>query len=130
MTLGEIADLLIRDYGVYNASNLDCGRVNHAGDANPLTGIGSIINVSSNNPNGRLEGSNLAIFATAVPEPSTWLLICFGVGRGARSQQAISGALVKRLVRVRRLPHLALVENQWMTFAHATAARARQRRIL
>ena len=82
MTLGEIADLLVSDYGVYNALNLDGGGSTTLAMENPLTGIGSIINVSSDNPNGRSEGSNLAIFATAVPEPSTWLLIVTALSAG------------------------------------------------
>ena len=82
MTLGEIADLLIKDYGVYNALNLDGGGSTTLAMRNPLTGVGSIINVSSDNPNGRLEGSNLAIFAAPVPEPSTWLLIVTGLSAG------------------------------------------------
>lgn len=87
MTVGEIADLLIRDYGVYNALNLDGGGSTTLAMQNPSTGLGSIINVSSDNPNGRSEGSNLAIFATAVPEPSTWILLLAG----------LSGALIVRI---------------------------------
>ncbi len=82
MTLAEIADLLISDYGVYNALNLDGGGSTTLAMQNPLTGIGGIVNVSSDNPNGRSEGSNLAIFATAVPEPSSWALILVGLSVG------------------------------------------------
>ena len=46
---------------------------------NPATGIGRIVNVSWDNPNGRSEGSNLAIFATAVPEVSSWILVGAGL---------------------------------------------------
>lgn len=80
MTVGEIADLLIRDYGVYNALNLDGGGSTTMAMQNPITGIGSIINVSSDNPNGRSEGSNLAVFSTAVPESSSAALIVVGLG--------------------------------------------------
>src|SRR5882757_154252 len=55
MTLGEIADLLISQYGVYNALNLDGGGSTTLAMQNPITGIGGIINVSSDNPNGRAE---------------------------------------------------------------------------
>jgi hypothetical protein len=41
----------------------------------PATGLGRFVNASSDNPNGRLEGSNLAVFALAVPEP-----VSFGYG--------------------------------------------------
>jgi Phosphodiester glycosidase len=79
MTVGEIADLLIQDYGVYNALNLDGGGSTTMAMQNPTTGIGGIINVSSDNPNGRAEGSNLAIFATPVPEPSSIAFTCLGL---------------------------------------------------
>ena len=35
----------------------------------PATGLGRFVNTSSDNPNGRLEGSNLAVFAISVLEP-------------------------------------------------------------
>ena len=63
MKVGEVADLLIRDYGVYNALNLDGGGSTTLAMENPNTHIGAIVNVSSDNPNGRSVGSNLAVFA-------------------------------------------------------------------
>lgn len=63
MKVGEVADLLIRDYDVYNALNLDGGGSTTMAMENPVTHIAGIINVSSDNPNGRLVGSNLAVFA-------------------------------------------------------------------
>jgi hypothetical protein len=74
MNLGEVANLLISDYGVYNALNLDGGGSTTMAFEDPLTGRGRIFNVSSDNPSGRAEGSNLAVFATSIPEPSTWVL--------------------------------------------------------
>jgi exopolysaccharide biosynthesis protein len=74
MTLPEIANLLVSDYGVYNALNLDGGGSTSMAMQNPGTGVGSLINVSSDNPAGRAEGSNLAIFATPVPEPTGTLM--------------------------------------------------------
>jgi phosphodiester glycosidase len=71
MTLGEIATLLIQDYGVYNALNLDGGGSTSMAIQDAATGTGRFVNVSSDNPNGRAEGSNLAVFAIAVPEPTS-----------------------------------------------------------
>ena len=75
MTVGEVADLLINDYGVYNALNLDGGGSTTMAMQNPVTGIDSIINVSSDNPSGRAVGSNLVVFAAAVPEPASFALV-------------------------------------------------------
>ncbi len=63
MRVGEVADLLIRDYKVYNALNLDGGGSTTMAMENPVTHVGAIVNVSSDNPNGRAVGSNLAVFA-------------------------------------------------------------------
>jgi hypothetical protein len=79
MTVGEIADMLIQDYGVYNALNLDGGGSTTMAMQDPATGLGRIVNVSSDNPNGRAEGSNLAVFATPVPEVSSLLLVGLGL---------------------------------------------------
>jgi exopolysaccharide biosynthesis protein len=67
MRVGEVADLLIGDYGVYNALNLDGGGSTTLAMDNPVTHTGVVANVSSDNPNGRSVGSNLAVFA-ATPE--------------------------------------------------------------
>jgi len=74
MKVGEISDLLIRDYRVYNALNLDGGGSTTLAMENPVTHVGEIVNVSSDNPNGRSVGSNLAVFAasaTALPAAAT-----------------------------------------------------------
>jgi len=75
MAVGEIADLLINDYGVYNALNLDGGGSTSMAMQNPITGIGGLINVSSDSPGGRAVASNLAVFATPVPEPANFGLV-------------------------------------------------------
>jgi exopolysaccharide biosynthesis protein len=75
MTLPEVANLLISDYGVYNALNLDGGGSTSMAMQDPVTGIGRFINVSSDNPSGRAEGSNLAIFASDAPEPAGMLVV-------------------------------------------------------
>jgi len=65
MSVGEVADLLMRDYGVFNALSLDGGGSTTLALQNPITLAGAIVNVSSDNPAGRSVGSNLAVFATA-----------------------------------------------------------------
>ena len=57
MAVGEVADVLIQDYGVYQALNLD------GGGSTTLAIDGAIVNVSSDNPKGRSVGSSLAVFA-------------------------------------------------------------------
>ncbi len=63
MTVDEMADLLIRDYHVYNALNLDGGGSTSMALQDPVTHVGHLVNASSDNPSGRATGSNLAIFA-------------------------------------------------------------------
>ena len=66
MKVGEVADLLLRDYDVYNALNLDGGGSTTMAMENPVTHVGAIVNVSSDNPSGRSVGSNLAVFASGI----------------------------------------------------------------
>ncbi len=63
MSLGEVADMLIRDYGVDNALSLDGGGSTTLAMENPVSHARSIVNVSSDNPSGRAVASNLAVFA-------------------------------------------------------------------
>ena len=63
ITCGEVADLLVGDYGVYNALNLDGGGSTTLAIEDPKTHVGRVMNVPSGNPNGRAVGSNLAVFA-------------------------------------------------------------------
>ena len=65
LSVGEVADLLINDYGVYNALNLDGGGSTTLAMEHPLTHARAIVNVSSDNPNGRTVASSLAVFAPA-----------------------------------------------------------------
>lgn len=60
---GEVADILIRDYAVANALNLDGGGSTTLAMETPATHSGSIVNVSDDSPAGRSVGSNLAVFA-------------------------------------------------------------------
>ena len=63
MTVSEVADLLINDYRVANALNLDGGGSTTLVMQDPVTRAGRIVNVSSDSPHGRAVGSNLAVFA-------------------------------------------------------------------
>lgn len=62
MKVSEVAEMLVRDYGVYQALNLD------GGGSTTLAMGDAIVNVSSDNPKGRRVASNLAVFAEAVRE--------------------------------------------------------------
>jgi hypothetical protein len=63
MRVGEVADVLIRDYGVWNALNLDGGGSTSLAMEDPATGTAALVNTSSDNPAGRAVGSSLAVFA-------------------------------------------------------------------
>jgi len=63
MRLDEVARLLIADYGVWDALNLDGGGSTSMAMADPSTGTAAIVNTSSDNPAGRSVGSSLAVFA-------------------------------------------------------------------
>src|SRR5262245_23377882 len=72
LSVGEVADILIDDYGVYNALNLDGGGSTTLAMEHPITHVRSIVNGSSDNPNGRAVASSLAVFAAAdTVAPST-----------------------------------------------------------
>lgn len=66
MRVGEVADLLMTDYGVWNALNLDGGGSTSMAMEDPLTHTRALINASSDRDNpsaGRSVGSSFAIFA-------------------------------------------------------------------
>jgi hypothetical protein len=69
MKVSEVADLLIRDYNVCNALNMDGGGSTSLAMVDPATGIGALVNSSSDNPNGRANASGLAVFAAIDTEP-------------------------------------------------------------
>jgi len=69
MRVSEVADLLIRDYNVCNALNMDGGGSTSLAMVDPVTGIGALVNSSSDNPNGRANASGLAVFAAKDTEP-------------------------------------------------------------
>ena len=67
MQVGEVADILLRDYGVWNALNLDGGGSTSMALEDPVTHVRSLVNASSDNPAGRSVGSSLAVFARPNP---------------------------------------------------------------
>ena len=67
MNVGDVADVLLRDYGVWEALNLDGGGSTTMALEDPVTHEPSVVNTSSDNPAGRLVGSSLAVFARPRP---------------------------------------------------------------
>jgi hypothetical protein len=63
MRVGEVAALLVKDYGVWDALNLDGGGSTSLAMADPATGAARLLNTSSDNPAGRTVASSLAVFA-------------------------------------------------------------------
>jgi exopolysaccharide biosynthesis protein len=62
MRLSEVANLLIRDFDVFDALNLDGGGSTTMAMEDPLRGS-IIVNASSDNPLGRVVATSLAVFA-------------------------------------------------------------------
>lgn len=70
MPVGEVADMLIRDYGVHNALNLDGGGSTTLAMQDPATGVRAVINQPSDrSPGGRIVASSLAVFALPARSP-------------------------------------------------------------
>ena len=63
MRLSEVANVLIRDFSVFDALNLDGGGSTTMAMEDPVTGARSIVNASSDNPQGRNVATSLAVFA-------------------------------------------------------------------
>jgi exopolysaccharide biosynthesis protein len=110
MNLGEVADLLLSDYGVYNALNLDGGGSTTMAMQDSMTRVGRIVNVSSDNPGGRAVGSNLAVFATASS----------GVSYPRKSNRLVRGTLARAENAASRLNLVSL-----RSIAAATASASR-----
>jgi hypothetical protein len=73
MSVGEVADVLIDDYGAWDALNLDGGGSTTLAMEHPVTHVRAVVNVSADNPAGRPVGSSLSVFAAvdATPPPTT-----------------------------------------------------------
>lgn len=63
MGLEGVARMLIDDYGVWDALNLDGGGSTSMALTDPVTGQASLVNSSSDNPAGRVVATSLAVFA-------------------------------------------------------------------
>jgi hypothetical protein len=72
MTVAEMAELLRRDYGIYDALNLDGGGSTTLAMADLRTGRGAVINAATGGP--RVVGSSLAFFAAPAGEAPAWPL--------------------------------------------------------
>jgi hypothetical protein len=70
LTATQVADILINDYKVYNALNLDGGGSTTMVLRDPGTHVARVINNSSDAPGGRATGSNLAVFARPIFRPA------------------------------------------------------------
>ena len=66
---GEVADLLINDYNVWNALNLDGGGSTTMAVEDPVTHVRKLVNVPADNP-PRQEATNFAVYSDAV-DPTT-----------------------------------------------------------
>lgn len=78
MTVSELTDYaLAGGFGVHNLINLDGGGSTTLAMKDPVTGVDSVVNASSGGP--RFVGASLAVFASPVPEPGTWMLCLAGV---------------------------------------------------
>ena len=67
MTVRELATLLVRDYGVWQALNLDGGGSTSMVLTDPVTGEPRVLTTSADGPAGRSVASSLLVFAQKVP---------------------------------------------------------------
>ena len=67
MTVRELAELLVRDYGVWQALNLDGGGSASMVVVDPVTREPRLLSVSADGPSGRAVGSSLLVFAGTTP---------------------------------------------------------------
>jgi hypothetical protein len=63
MRLSDVANVLIREFAVFDALNLEGGGSTTMAMEDPVTGKPSIVNTSSDNPQGRVVATSLAVFA-------------------------------------------------------------------
>ena len=67
LPVGDIARRMVRDYGVWNALNLDGGGSSTMAWRDPATGEYGLLNTSSDTPAGRRVATSLAVFARPRP---------------------------------------------------------------
>jgi hypothetical protein len=88
---GEVADLLKKDYGVWNALNLDGGGSTTMAVEDPVTHVRKLVNVPADNP-PRMEASNFAVYSDAV-DPATTATVTPPPNGNGWNQAAVSVAL-------------------------------------
>ena len=91
MQVGEVADLLKNDYGVWNALNLDGGGSTTMAVEDPVTHMRKLVNVPAENP-PRLEASNFAVYSDAV-DPVTTAIVDPAPNANGWNQAAVSVSL-------------------------------------
>ena len=91
MQVGEVADLLKNDYGVWNALNLDGGGSTTMAVEDPVTHARTLVNVPAENP-PRLEASNFAVYSDAV-DPVTTAIVDPAPNANGWNQAAVSVSL-------------------------------------
>jgi len=91
MRVGEVADLLKNDYGVWNALNLDGGGSTTMAVEDPVTHVRKLVNVPAENP-PRLEASNIAVYSDAV-DPVTTATVEPAPNANGWNQAAVSVSL-------------------------------------
>jgi Phosphodiester glycosidase len=69
LTPAEIATRLARDFGVWDAINLDGGGSTTMAWRDPATGRPALLNTPTDGPRGRAVASSLAVFARPAPTP-------------------------------------------------------------
>lgn len=67
LTPREIAAILVREFGVWDALNLDGGGSTTMAWRDPATGRPALLNAPSDGPDGRRVATSLAVFARPVP---------------------------------------------------------------
>lgn len=67
LTPREIAEALVREFGVWDALNLDGGGSTAMAWRDPATGRAALLNMPSDGVDGRQVGSSLAVFARPAP---------------------------------------------------------------
>jgi hypothetical protein len=91
MQVGEVADLLKNDYGVWNALNLDGGGSTTLAVEDPVTHERKLVNVPAENP-PRLEASNFAVYSDGV-DPVTTAVVDPPPNANGWNQAAVSVSL-------------------------------------
>ncbi len=65
MKVTEVADLLVNDYGVHDALNMDGGGSTSLAMENPSTHVRALVNSSADGVGGRVVATSLAVFASS-----------------------------------------------------------------